>query len=190
MSAKRLTRGPMSRIDRLDPEIRDYIHKLLRDGVPQVEILRRLRTPLAERGERPISAAALSREATRIETLGRDIRESRALADAWMAKLGERPSGAVGALTIEIVRTLAFRVVQRVEAEDLDLSEVIPMLNELGLLLQRLERAGALSAKSEREMYEAWAAQATKATDGVARAAGLTEDTAAAIRAAIEGAGA
>lgn len=195
MTAERVTRGQPSRIDQLPEEIRERLDAMLRGGVTQREILRRLEAPLREIGERPLSRSGLNRYATRMEEVGHEIRQSRAVADAWMSQLGERPTGAVGRLTAEIVRTLAFKVVQKVgdqiDVED-DLSEIVTMLNELSLLHKRMAGADVLANKSEREQQAAYEARlreqreqdAAKLRD-MGRARGLSPDVLEAIDACL-----
>lgn len=190
MSAERATRGRPSRIDQLgatQPDIKARIDALLRSGVTQTEILRRLAGPLTEAGEPPLSRAGLNRYATRMEAVGKDLRELNAIADAWTSRLGEAPTGNVGAMTIEVLRSLAFRATLRARDES-DEALDTEQIGELALALQRLERSAQLNLARERELRAAVAQAAAQAVDSVARSAGLTEDTAQIIRAAIEGA--
>ena len=79
MSAERGTRERPSRIDRFPDEIRERINAMLRGGVPQREIMRRLEGPLREIGEEPLSGGGISRYAKRMAKVGRRIREYRAM---------------------------------------------------------------------------------------------------------------
>ena len=183
MTGERTTRGRMSRIEQLPPELKARIDELLRAGVSQREILRRLEGPLQEIGEQPLSRSGLNRYATDMAEFGRDLREIRAIADAWRAKPGEQPTGEAGQLTVEILQTLAFRMSLRARRMlDEDETALDPALvNELSLALQRLERAAALGTKRERELRAEFAAQA----ESIAKRKGVTADTAAAIREAL-----
>ncbi|MYG29329.1 MAG: DUF3486 family protein, partial [Holophagales bacterium] len=158
---------------------------LLRSGVPQTEIIERLRAPLADAGEAPLSKAGLNRYSTRMEAVGAKIKETRAIADAWIARLGDEPTGDVGQLTIEILRTLAFdaAAIPRVDED----GEPIPldpeMIGDLALAISRLERAAAIGQTREAKMREAMAKEAA----AEARRAGVTKATTERIRAVLLG---
>ncbi|MBO0216914.1 DUF3486 family protein, partial [Vibrio sp. Vb2880] len=57
--------------------------------------------------------------------------------------------------------------------------EVIPpkALNQLALVVQRIEQASMTSHKVEKEIRAAYAAEAAEKTEAVAKKAGLTADT-------------
>ncbi len=182
----RPTRGRMSRIDRLEPELKELLDELLRSGVPQREIVERLREPLEARGEKPISTSSLNRYATRMESVGRHIRESREVADAWIARLGQQPTGELGQLIVEIVRTLTFQTALRGAEADPDDPEAAldaRTLGDLALAAQRLERAAEIGRKREAAIREAAAREAAAA----ARQAGASQSTEDAIMAALLG---
>ena len=180
----------MSRIEQLPPEIKDRVDELLRHGATQREILRRLEDPLREIGEEPLSRAGLNRYATQMAEVGHELRETRAIAEAWRAKFGDRPTSELGQLTVEVLSTLAFKASLRArqDADDPEAAIDPGMLNDLALAQYRLERAAEIGTKRERELLEAFARKAAEAADDVVRTAGLSEDTAALIQAAIEGA--
>lgn len=176
------TRGRPSRLDTLPPEIRAYVDRRLREGATQAAVRTETAGMLAEIDEAPLSAGGLNRYTSRVERAGRRIRESRAAADAWVARFGEAPSGNVGRLVIEILRTLVHDLVHRME-ESLDADEPpsAEAINELALAVQRLERADELSVARERKLRAELAAEA----ETVAKAAGISDDTAASLREAL-----
>ena len=176
-------RGRRSRVDGLPAEIKAELDRLLRSGLSQVDILRRLREPLDAVGQAPLSQSALSRYAVRMEAVGASVRETRALADAWIARLGEEPAGEVGQLAIEVLRTMVLRrIVDAAAAPDdpdggdepIDAKEI----GALSLAMSRLERALERSRAGEAKLRAAVAAEA----EAEARAAGVADDTAARIR--------
>lgn len=171
----------MGRIDRLPAPVRQRLHELLQAGVSQVDILQQLEPLLDAEGEKPISRSSLNRYATRMEQVGRRIRETRAAAEAWSRQLGDA-AGDVSGHVIDLLRTLAAETSLR-SAEDPELP--VETLGELALAVQRLERAASGHAARERALRAEIAAQAADA----GRRQGLSEQGAAAIRAAIEGAG-
>ena len=174
----RRTRGRMSRIEQLPPEIKDRVDELLRGGVPQAEILRRLEEPLREIGEQPLSAGGLNRYATRMEEIGAELRETRAIAEAWRSKFGDKPTSELGQLTVEVLSTLAFKAALRARSDSDDPEAVIDptMLNDLALAQLRLERAAEVGTRRERDRMEAFAKraadQAVESAKRVAKEAG------------------
>ena len=185
----RRTRGRMSRIEQLPPALKDRLDELLRNGVPQAEILRRLEDPLREIGERPLSAAGLNRYATQMEEIGAELRETRAIAEAWRSKFGDRPTSELGQLTVEVLSTLAFKASLRArqDSEDPEAGIDPELLGDLALAQFRLERAAEIGTRRERTLREAFAKQAAEAVETEARAQGVGPEGIAALRAAIEG---
>lgn len=163
----------MGRIAQLPPAIKDRLDELLRSGVSQKAIVEQL-APLLERaGEKPLAPSVLNRYATRMESVGRRLREAREVASVWTAKLGEAPTSNVGAHTLEMLRTLIFDVTLRAhEGEEPDVEQ----LQEIALALQRVERASKLNADRERalrkELAELAAAEAEKAAADQAEKSG------------------
>lgn len=166
------TRGRMGRIQQLPPDIKDRLDDLLRSGVSQKEILARLAPLCAASGTPPISRSGLNRYATRMEAMGRRIREAREAAAAWTAKLGDTPTSNVGGYTLEVLRTLVCDLTLQAGDDDLDIEK----LEGIALTLQRIERAGKLNADRERalrrELAELAAAEAEKAAKAETEKAG------------------
>ncbi|MCY4121683.1 MAG: DUF3486 family protein [Acidobacteria bacterium] len=162
--ADRTTRGRMSRIQQLPAPIKARLDKLLSSGVSQKDILAHLAPLLEEIGERPLSAPALNRYATRMEAMGRRIREAREVAAVWAEKFGEQPAGDLSSSVIEMLRMLSFELTHRA---DEDGSVDVETLRGLALTMQRLERASKLNADRERalrkELAELAAEEAEKA---------------------------
>ena len=168
MARARATRGRPSRIEALAPEIKDAFDRLLRSGLTQKEILRRLNPEVEASGDAPISRSGLGRYsqglAEDVAEAGQEIRATRAAADAIVAKFGEMPTGDVGQLNVEILRSLATRAVLRARQmgvdEQADLEVVIGMVGDLSLSIDRLERAAATATRREQRLREALAAEA------------------------------
>lgn len=166
MTGERITRGQMSRIDQLPEDIRERINELLRSGVTQVDILKRLERPLRDIGERPLSAAGLSRYAARMERVGRRIREYRAISKMWQDQFGKAGSE-VGMQIIEMLRTVAWDLAERAmeesEAPGAEPTLTPEDLKDLALGVARLERAAEIGTKRARAMREEIAAEAAEA---------------------------
>ena len=178
------TRGRPNRIQQLPPDVKDRLDELLRGGVTQKEILAQLEPLCAAVGVKPISRSGLNRYATRMEAVGRRIREAREMASVWTAKLGETPTSNVGAYTIEMLRTLVYDLTLRAhEGDEVDAEQ----LQEIALTLQRVERASKLNTDRERAIRLELAKEAGAAGEGAARRKGVSAETAAEIRRAIEG---
>lgn len=180
------TRGRPSRFDTLPPEIRAYVDRRLREGATQASVRRETAGMLADADEAPLSAGGLNRYTQKIERAGRRIRESRAAADAWVARFGEAPSGNVGRLVIETLRTLVHDLTLRLERDaDGDEPVSVAAINDLALAMQRIERADELSVARERRLRAEMREQMAAEAETVARAADISDDTAAALREAL-----
>ena len=164
----RPTRGRMSRIQQLPQPIKDRLDELLRAGVPQTEILRVTAPLLDAAGAQPLSQSGLNRYATRMEAVGRRIREARAAAAAWTAKFGEAPTGELGQHVIEILRGLSLDLSLDAQDND-DPSARLENLAQLALAVQRLERAAGMSAARERALRSELAERAAAEAEEAAR---------------------
>jgi len=97
---------PRSKIERLDPRIREAVDELVRGGRATIdEIVERLRAML---GENAPSRAAVGRYAQRATAKMQRYREAQEVAKVWIAKLDQEPEGDVGRLLAEMLRTVAF----------------------------------------------------------------------------------
>lgn len=172
----------VSTIERLPPDILEQLHTLLRDPrVTQLDATARINAILAEDGiEARVSKSAVNRYAVRMDEVGERLRESRALSEMWIAKLGAAPQGQVGHLVNEILRTLAFDLSLKLQDGDLDAESMpgtIKMLKEMSLSVMRLERASSENVKREQEIREQVKREAVDAFEKVARKGGLTAAT-------------
>ena len=183
--ARRPTRGRMGTIQQYPKELRDEIDRLLRSNVSQTDIIARLKRPLEEAGEKPLAPSTLNRYSTRMERFGSRIREAREVASVWTAKFGDEPTGEVSQHIIEMLRTIAFDITLRAgDEEDEETGPALDVgaINTLALAVQRLERASEISTKRAREIRREVAVEAEQ----VAKKAGISDDTAAAIREALD----
>ena len=141
-----------SSIDRLPEDIRKQLQALLRDpAITQVDARRRINEILdgTDHPER-LSRSAINRYALSMEKIGAKIRQSREVAQMWIARLGAEPQGEVGKLLNEMVRNLAFDSA----ASMLDDDEPVPpkMIKELAIAIERLERAASENVKRDEEI--------------------------------------
>ena len=174
--------GGRSSIEILPPEIRDAVHAAIRDGATIDEIVARIR----ELGG-AVSRSAVGRYAKQARDLVKRQRDADRIAEIWVRELGERPEGRTGRLTIETLRTLALHAAvdlgDRAGDGGIDPDEI----GTLALAIRRIESAGKLSTDRELAIRRETEREAADRADEAARQAGLSPDTAAAIRAAVEG---
>ena len=104
---------------------------------------------------------------------GKKIQETQAVADAWVAKMGEKPTGDIGKLLIQMTQTMAFDLAITATEDD-DEPASLGMLKDLALTIQRLEKTRMDSIKNEKEIRKAFAEQAANAAEKAAKKAGLT----------------
>lgn len=171
-----------STIDRLPPEVRDALNGWLRDpGITQTEATERVNLLLDEFGAPPISRHAVNRYDLRMRSVGQKLRESRQVAEVWIAKLGSEPGGRLGHLVTELIRSLAFDLslkLQEGELTEESLPGVVSLVNKLALTAQRVERASDISQNREAKIRQSEREKAADiATRSLSRQKGLSPDT-------------
>ncbi|MDE0705698.1 MAG: DUF3486 family protein [Rhodospirillaceae bacterium] len=190
--------GRPSSIRRLPPELRERLDEWLRDqSLTQQEAAAQLNEHLSARELPPVSRSAVNRYAMSMEKVGERMRQSREMADVWIAKLGSQPSGKVGQLIIDMLKTLVYEVNLKLQDVELD-SESMPgvtrQLRELSLTAQRLEQASYRNEKRESEVRERARREAAEAAAEAAGEAaseqGLSAETVGLIKRKILGVGA
>ncbi|MBE4071065.1 DUF3486 family protein [Vibrio parahaemolyticus] len=181
MARKKLQR---SKIDLLPTDIRDQLNVWIRSGsMTQQDALAALRELIDEAGlpeESAPSYTALNRYTRRMDQVGARLRQSREVAEVWCSKLGDAPTSDVGKLLQEFVRTMAFETSMRLMEDAEEKQEVIPpkALNQLALVVQRIEQAAMTSHKVEKEIRAAFAAEAAEQAEQIVKQAGITASTA------------
>lgn len=169
-----------NKVELLPPEIKEQLNELIRAGnLTQQEILDRLAQLIDEKGlpaEAVPSRSGFNRYHKRMEEAGAKIMAARQTAEVWTAKLGSAPTTEVGKLLHQFVQSLAFETSLKMSESD---EPVDPKsLNQLALVLQRLEAAAMATHKREKEIRREFAAQAAVEAERVARSAGLTAESA------------
>lgn len=180
MSApNRKKRGKPSKIDLLPEAIKAKLNELLRDGrMTQKAIVELVNAEILAAGlseDDTLSTAGVNRYSTKMETIGQSIRESREMAEVWVAKLGSKPSGDVSALLLEMLKENTFRAILK-HAEDPDKVMPVGMIKDLTLGVQRIEQAAMANTKRAKEIRQAFAEEAASAAETVAKQVGLTSD--------------
>jgi hypothetical protein len=174
MSQKK-TRGRPSKVDQLPAEVQDTLHKLLRDGRhTQQDILDHINKLLPQ--EDQLSRSGLNRYATRMETVGAKLRETREVANVWMARFGDEPTSDVLQLVVEMCQGALFKYALKAsEGDDESLFDPDAM-KDVTLSIQRLAKAAEMNAKREKEIRKAFAEKAADEADQVAKEAGLSAE--------------
>lgn len=171
------TRGRGSKIEQLPEEVKGFLNAMLRDKqYSQQEILAEVNAQLDELGlseDDQISKSGLNRYASKMAKIGRRMQETHATAEAWVAKLGEKPTGDIGKLLINMTQTMAFELAESAMGEEEPAS--LGMIKELALTVQRLEKTRTDSIKNEKEIRKAFAEEAADKAGSIAKAAGLTK---------------
>ncbi|KOO57259.1 Mu-like prophage FluMu protein gp27 [Rheinheimera sp. KL1] len=177
----KVTRGRRSKVDLLPEAIRQELDSKLRDGrLTQQDVLDYIndlidqsQLPPEDKEELKLSRSGLNRYASHLETIGKDLREIREVSNALVAQLGDKPTGDVSRMILEIGRTQLFKAMMTNSSkEEMD----IGMIKDAMLAAQRLEAAAMHSHKREKEIRQLFAAEVAAATEKVAKSAGLTAD--------------
>lgn len=184
-----------SSIDRLPPDVLDQLQELLRDPrVTQLEATARINAILEEDGvDERVSKSAVNRYDLSMRQAGEKLQQSREIAKMWIGKLGAAPQGQVGNLVNEVLRTLAFDLslkLQDAELTEESIPDVISNLKALSLAVQRLESSATMNVKREKEIRAQALQDAAETVVKEVTKAGLSSDTASAIRQQILGIGA
>lgn len=164
-------------VARLPAEIRDLIGELRANGRTLDEIrdhLAGLRQPVARR--------TLARHLADIDVLGRHLRRSREVAKALIEGYGQAGESPHVRLNVELLHGLVTRMLVSDDGEAVRMEP--REVSALSTALHNLARAAKADVDREAAIRERFAAAAAEA----AAAQGVTKDTEAAIRAAIEAA--
>ena len=194
MVDERPTRGRPSKVDLLPENIRNQLHEMLRQkSITQQEILDSINDLIGEEGlpeDLKLSRSGLNRYATQVEQVGASLRQMREATAALTAQLGDKPTGEVTKLILEMGRGQLFKLFMaqtKAQAADPDAEVDVGMLKEAMLAAQRLESTAMQSHKREKEIRQAFAEEVAAKTEQIVTQAGLTQDTAAQIRREILG---
>lgn len=178
------TRGRRSKVDLLPANIRKRLDAGLRDGsITQAELLTEINRLIQDAGlpeDSQLSRAGLNRYASKMEAVGKSLREMREITQVWTAELGDKPTGEVTKLILEMARSQLFKALLN-ESETVEAADV-GMIKDAMLAVQRLESAAMASHKREKEIRQAFAAEAANAAEKVAKSAGLTREAVAQLK--------
>ncbi|MDX1301203.1 DUF3486 family protein [Photobacterium sp.] len=183
------TRGRRSKIDLLPDDVKQLLDGLLRDGKnSQQEVLQAVNEHIEQQGlpeDLKPSRSGLNRYSSRMEAIGKDLREVREVSQALVSQLGDKPTGEVSKLILEIGRTQLFKAMMNANEKEGEVD--IGMIKDAMLAAQRLESAAMSSHKREKEIRKAFADEAAKVAETVAKKAGMTAETVSSIKKEILG---
>ena len=169
-----------SSVERMPPEVLAIVHEAIHEGATIDETVRRMR---AHGGT--CSRSAVTRYVRQARDVLRRRSEAEGLAGLWLGTLGDRPEGRTGRLAIETLRTLAMRA-----AMALDDEEEPPDIDKVGALalaIGRIENAGKVGAARETATARDAGPKAVWPPDPAQKKKGLSPETVAHIRAAVQG---
>ena len=174
--AKKKNRNRKSRIKLLPKPIKEQLDALIRDGcMTQTQMLEQVNQLCDAYGEEPVSQSGLSRYHKQMDEMGKKIRELREVSSVWVSKLGEAPTSDTGKMLLEAVRTLAADVILDMGKDG---GQVDPKaLNQLALVMQRVEQAAMASHKREREIRQVFAEEAADTAEKAMANQGMTAET-------------
>jgi len=186
------TKNTKSKVQLLPEAIKTELNALIRSGaMSQKDILDQINQLIEAAGlpeEDKLSRSGLNRYTLRMEQNGARIRQAREVAEVWTSKLGQAPASDLGKMLQEFVRTMAFETSMKL-MDDPDKVVDPKSLGQLALVIQRIEAAAMSSHKVEKEIRAAALAEAAEAAEKITSKAGLSAETAAAIKREILGIG-
>jgi hypothetical protein len=167
--------GRRSSIDQLPPELAELCHRLIREGATIADITDKLNELDAG-----VSSSAVGRYVKGAREQMKRYREAQAVAGQWVTQLGENPSGDVGALLAEMLKTVAFQTMVSMAADD-DAGAAKPTKPMDIMLLAKAIRDLESTAKQNLErrvaIEKAAIERAAEKAGEVGRGAGLSQST-------------
>lgn len=182
---------PKSTIDQLPGDIKSALQQLLQDPrMTQLEVTAQINALLqAEGHEERVTKSAVNRYAVKMSEVGEKLRQSRDVAEMYIAKVGAAPQGQMGLLINEILRTLAFDLSLKIQDADLTdpetLASTIDQVKALALATQRLEQSATINVKRANEIRKQALEDADREVEKVAKEKGITTESVQAIRDAL-----
>ena len=166
-------------VDRLPPAMREAVAAAIEEGATIDEITARIRALGSN-----CSRSAVGRYVKRVRGMIRLQNDMYRFAETWMRGRGDRAESRSGLVAIEALRSMALLSVADLNEDGQ--TATTEEVARLALALQRIE--GADRRRAERERAAAPHTDgAQHRTDGAGRKLGLSPETVAAIRLAVEG---
>jgi len=173
---ERKTRGRPSRVDKLPPATKAKVDKDLREGKKtQKQIVEEANQALDK--DQKISRSGFNRYATTMESVGAKLRETREIANVWMARFGDDQGSDVLQLVVEMMQSAVFKVALKASDGDEDDLFDPKMLADVSLAVQRLSRSAEMNSKREQAIRKEMAAEAAATVDAIASQGGMSKAT-------------
>ena len=172
--------GGRSSVDRLPDTLREAVDAAIADGATIDEITARIRE-----GGGECSRSAVGRYAKNLRELIRQQQETDRVIKAWAQEVGTQPEGDAGLLLIETLKTMTLATMAALSGRDEPAS--LQDLSRLSLILRRIESTEKLCRDRERAAEKEKAAAQKAALARTERQGGLSPETVAALREAVEG---
>jgi uncharacterized protein DUF3486 len=136
---------PPSLISKFDPRLKEIVDRLIREGRASIDdILNRLEEML---GEEAPSRASVGRYCKSTREQMERYRQAQAIAATWVKRLEDEPTGDIGRLNAELLRTLAFQAISRLSEQE------IVACDEIGVMARAVKDiATADKSMAEREL--------------------------------------
>ncbi len=151
----------------------------LKNKQPTAELLQKHATKIKELKLMQISASALNRYATSTIRRNHQVRDAREAAESILAGMKEHAKSDLGRAITELIKSLAFDLVNRIGAED-DFDEVLKRIGKLAIISERVANADKSSteriAKAKEEARQEALEEAVKIVDKAAMEAGISVD--------------
>lgn len=187
-SAPRKAPERPSSIDRLPEEIRAEVGRLRVQGRTIDEILAHLKTMDVE-----VSRSALGRHVKRMSTARERMKHSREMATALVSQFGDQPDNQLARLNLELMHGVVMQTIMASSEDEDGEAQPVTFSPEdarfLADALAKLASAEKTNADRTLKLKQEAAKEAAAAVDRVVKsgAAGLTDDTVAAIKREILG---
>ena len=167
------TRNRQSRIKQLPKPIRQKLDQLIReDRMSQADIIKEIESLCKKHGEEPPSQSSVSRYQTKMNEMVKDLRELREVSKSMFSQLGEEPEGDLAKMVVESIRTMAAKMVFNRDGP-MDPKD----MNQMALLVRRLESADQSRHKREKEIRTAFAEEAAEKAEEALSNQGMTAST-------------
>ncbi|MBT0666346.1 DUF3486 family protein [Geobacter pelophilus] len=183
----------VSSIDRLPADIKAQLQQLLQDPrCTQLDATAKINKVLEEEGYPDrVTKSSVNRYAQRMEEVGEKLRQSREVAQMYIAHVGAAPQGQTGLLINEMLRSMAFELSLKLQAVDLEdpenMSATIDQVKALALAVQRLEQSATINIKRENDIRKTALADAAAEVEKSANTLQIKPETLAYIKQVIYG---
>ncbi len=175
--------GRKSSVARLPREVREELHRILREGAYTIdEIVAHLRQLGAD-----VSRSAVHRYRQRFDAVAEKMRQAQEIAAVWVRQLGEAPEGDVGQLCAQLLKTISAQTLMQMQLDETEEGADAKEIMMLARAIKDLEQSTKLAMEREMRAREAARREAAKAVEKVAREEGLQSETIDAFRRAILG---